>query len=72
VQAVTSLAHSLGLSVTAEGVETAEVWTHLRELGCELGQGYYFARPLSSEAADALLLPGAGEWVVALPATRFS
>jgi diguanylate cyclase (GGDEF)-like protein/PAS domain S-box-containing protein len=53
VSAVVSLGRALRLSVVAEGVETAEEAAHLRELGCELGQGYYFARPLAPAQADA-------------------
>jgi diguanylate cyclase (GGDEF)-like protein/PAS domain S-box-containing protein len=67
VQAVTSLAHTLGLDVIAEGVETAETWAHLAAIGCEVGQGYYFARPLSSDAAEELLKVGGGALTVPLP-----
>ncbi|HEX6741485.1 MAG TPA: bifunctional diguanylate cyclase/phosphodiesterase, partial [Sphingomicrobium sp.] len=52
VRAVLSLADALGMSTTAEGIETVELATTLATLGCASGQGYYFARPL--EAADAL------------------
>jgi diguanylate cyclase (GGDEF)-like protein/PAS domain S-box-containing protein len=45
VSAMVALAHRLGLSVTAEGVETAAQADRLRALGCDLGQGYFFARP---------------------------
>lgn len=45
VEAVVRLGHSLGLSVVAEGVETALQLNHLRELGCDRGQGYLFGRP---------------------------
>ena len=38
------LAHTLGLTVTAESVETAAQFAHLRQLGCDTGQGWYFAR----------------------------
>lgn len=55
VQAITALAHSLGMDVIAEGIETAEQLARLRALACEYGQGYYFARPIDSEAAYALL-----------------
>jgi diguanylate cyclase (GGDEF)-like protein len=52
VRAVLSLADALGMSTTAEGIETVELATTLATLGCSSGQGFYFARPL--EAADAL------------------
>jgi len=52
VRAVLSLAEALGMSTTAEGIETVELATTLATLGCASGQGFYFARPL--EAAVAL------------------
>jgi diguanylate cyclase (GGDEF)-like protein len=55
VHAVIRLAHTLGLAVTAEGVETAAQRDDLRATGCELGQGYYFAKPLPPESLEALL-----------------
>jgi diguanylate cyclase (GGDEF)-like protein len=51
VRAVLSLADALGMSTTAEGIETVELATTLTALGCASGQGYYFARPLEPEAA---------------------
>ncbi|HZC37817.1 MAG TPA: EAL domain-containing protein [Sphingomicrobium sp.] len=51
VRAVLSLAEALGMSTTAEGIETVELATTLATLGCASGQGYYFAKPLESEAA---------------------
>jgi EAL domain-containing protein (putative c-di-GMP-specific phosphodiesterase class I) len=51
VRAVLSLAEALGMSTTAEGVETVELATTLAALGCASGQGFYFARPLEAEAA---------------------
>jgi diguanylate cyclase (GGDEF)-like protein/PAS domain S-box-containing protein len=54
VQAVITLAKTLGLDVTAEGVEHADQLTLLRELGCQLGQGYFFARPLRDEQVAEL------------------
>ena len=46
VSAVMALGHALGLTVTAEGVETAEQLRILAELGCDTAQGYLFARPI--------------------------
>jgi diguanylate cyclase (GGDEF)-like protein len=51
VRAVLSLAEALGMSTTAEGIETVELATTLATLGCASGQGYYFAKPLEAEAA---------------------
>ena len=51
VRAVLSLADALGMSTTAEGIETVELATTLAALGCAAGQGYYFARPLEAGAA---------------------
>jgi len=48
---VLSLADALGMSTTAEGIETVELATTLATLGCAAGQGYYFAKPLEAEAA---------------------
>jgi diguanylate cyclase (GGDEF)-like protein len=55
IRAVVTLARSLGITVTAEGVETTEQLSQLRELGCEQGQGYYFARPVSADRLPELL-----------------
>jgi diguanylate cyclase (GGDEF)-like protein/PAS domain S-box-containing protein len=55
VRTIVSLAQGLGLDVVAEGVETDSQLSHLRELGCQYGQGYIFARPLSGKDAGALL-----------------
>lgn len=51
VRAVLSLADALGMSTTAEGIETVELATTLATLGCSSGQGYYFAKPLEADAA---------------------
>ena len=51
VRAVLSLADALGMSTTAEGIETVELATTLATLGCASGQGYYFAKPLEADAA---------------------
>ena len=46
VEAVIALAHGLGISVVAEGIETEAQFEVLRAMGCDIGQGYLFARPL--------------------------
>jgi EAL domain-containing protein (putative c-di-GMP-specific phosphodiesterase class I) len=48
--AIIALGTSLSLEVVAEGIELPEQATSLEELGCELGQGYLFAKPMSSLA----------------------
>ena len=55
VSAVVGLGHSLGLSVVAEGVETEEVAALLRELGCDVGQGWLFGRPVPAHRIDAMV-----------------
>jgi EAL domain-containing protein (putative c-di-GMP-specific phosphodiesterase class I) len=55
VEAVISLALSLGLEVTGEGVESAEQLELLRGMGCDLVQGYHLARPLPSDEVEQLL-----------------
>jgi EAL domain-containing protein (putative c-di-GMP-specific phosphodiesterase class I) len=55
VQSLVQLAHSLGMSVTAEGIETHEHLTCVQELGCEYGQGYWFSKPLNQQAMAQLL-----------------
>jgi EAL domain-containing protein (putative c-di-GMP-specific phosphodiesterase class I) len=53
--AIISLAHALGLSTVAEGIETGEQLAVLAALGCDLGQGYLFARPAPAEAFGDVL-----------------
>jgi EAL domain-containing protein (putative c-di-GMP-specific phosphodiesterase class I) len=69
VRAIAAIAHSMGMDVVAEGVETVEQLEGLRAIGCEYAQGFYFSRPVDVTAAtelivsppwqgDALLIPG--------------
>jgi len=55
LSALVTLAHSMGTRTIAEGVETKEQLARLREAGYDFGQGYYFAGPLPSQAAGALI-----------------
>ncbi len=55
VRAIVSLAHILGLDIIAEGIETESQLAQLRELDCEQGQGYLFAKPLPVQAVENLL-----------------
>ncbi len=50
VRATIDLAHSLGLRVVGEGVESADLLERLIELGCEYAQGYYISRPIAADA----------------------
>jgi len=52
VRAVIAMARPLRCEVVAEGVESMETWTFLRELGCDLAQGYYLSRPLPAAALE--------------------
>jgi len=49
VRSTIELAHNLGLRVVAEGVQSGQVWEELKRLGCDVGQGYFFSRPLVAE-----------------------
>jgi EAL domain-containing protein (putative c-di-GMP-specific phosphodiesterase class I) len=55
VTAIINLAHTLGVVAVAEGVESPEQVRRLRALGCDLGQGYHFGRPLPPDDLTARL-----------------
>ncbi|SFF56169.1 putative bifunctional diguanylate cyclase/phosphodiesterase [Blastococcus tunisiensis] len=55
VRTAIDLGHNLGLTVVAEGVERAEHVTALRALGCDIAQGYHYARPMGGEQMTELL-----------------
>jgi EAL domain-containing protein (putative c-di-GMP-specific phosphodiesterase class I) len=55
IRTIVTLGHNLGLTVTAEGIEAPLQLERLRGLGCESGQGYLFAKPLSVEQVEAML-----------------
>jgi diguanylate cyclase (GGDEF)-like protein/PAS domain S-box-containing protein len=79
VRSVVTLAHDLGMSVVAEGVETNEQLRQLRDLGCELAQGYLFSRPVPGDVARSMVVPdsvrigdGYGRLPRLAPPTRMS
>lgn len=55
INAIVTLAHNLQMDVVAEGIETILEQDTLKDLGCEFGQGYLFAKPLNLEAATELI-----------------
>jgi EAL domain-containing protein (putative c-di-GMP-specific phosphodiesterase class I) len=56
VSAIVSLAHTLGRTVVAEGVETPEQLAALREMRCDIAQGFLIARPLTAAATEVLYI----------------
>jgi diguanylate cyclase (GGDEF)-like protein len=58
VRAVVDLAHVLGVTTVAEGVENVETARRLREFGCEVAQGYYYSPPVSAAAMMNMLAAG--------------
>jgi len=60
VQSILALAHNLGMTAIAEGVETREQLNHLQRLNCPMAQGFYFAKPLPAAAAEHLLVTWSG------------
>ena len=61
VETILGLANNLGIGVVAEGVETAEQADRLRQMACPHGQGFWFSRPVTADAAGNLLAAGP-EW----------
>jgi EAL domain-containing protein (putative c-di-GMP-specific phosphodiesterase class I) len=59
VEAIVTLSRAMRLSITVEGIEHAAQATVLRELGCQEGQGYLFARPMPLAELSLLFAPGA-------------
>ena len=55
MQAVQTLGQGLGIEITAEGIETPEQLAELRDMGCAIGQGFFFAKPLSSVSLTVML-----------------
>ena len=69
IRAATELAHAFGMRVVGEGVDTAESMAALRDLGCEIAQGFYIARPMRADLlpewaraySSATALPGSAK-----------
>ncbi|MBA3327958.1 MAG: EAL domain-containing protein [Solirubrobacterales bacterium] len=68
VRAMISMAHNLGLSTVAEGIEDPVQVAQLRTLGCEYGQGFLFAKPLAAEHVAALVSAWDSDAIVRLGA----
>jgi EAL domain-containing protein (putative c-di-GMP-specific phosphodiesterase class I) len=54
-ETIIALAKSLGLKVVAEGIEKEVHWRILADMGCDLGQGFFFSQPLEAGRAEAIL-----------------
>jgi EAL domain-containing protein (putative c-di-GMP-specific phosphodiesterase class I) len=63
VKATIDLAHGLGMIATAEGIETEDQARLLRELGCDVGQGYWIAQPLEPDAVGDWEREFAEQWL---------
>jgi EAL domain-containing protein (putative c-di-GMP-specific phosphodiesterase class I) len=68
VRSTVALAHSLGLPVIAEGIESAEQLRRLRALGCEFGQGFLFSQALDERRARSLLQSWSADEILSLSA----
>ncbi len=55
IECIITMAKKLGIVLIAEGVETEEQYLYIKEQGCEITQGYYFSKPVSSKDIDKLL-----------------
>ncbi len=69
VKAIVQMAQGLGLSVTAEGIETAEQLAALKALGCSTGQGFGLGRPAPAEVIEGLLRGAAAQQAGQAPAS---
>jgi EAL domain-containing protein (putative c-di-GMP-specific phosphodiesterase class I) len=54
VSAMIALAQNLGMTALAEGIETEAEWQFLADRGCELGQGYFFSKPVPADEILAM------------------
>ncbi|HEY1463617.1 MAG TPA: EAL domain-containing protein [Terriglobales bacterium] len=70
VRIIIMLAHNLGMKVVAEGTETIEQINHLKQLDCEVAQGFYYSKPVDNATIAELLLNGIGRATVAVAAGK--
>jgi diguanylate cyclase (GGDEF)-like protein/PAS domain S-box-containing protein len=62
IETIISLGHRLDMTVLGEGIETKEQLWHLRELGCELGQGFLFSPAVPADDVESMLSRKVGDW----------
>jgi EAL domain-containing protein (putative c-di-GMP-specific phosphodiesterase class I) len=62
VRMIIELAHTLGISIIAEGVESEQQAEQLKQMGCDLGQGFHFSEPLSPEESSRFFYRGNPYW----------
>jgi diguanylate cyclase (GGDEF)-like protein len=67
VRSAIDMGHGLGLRVVAEGIETAAAASRLREFGCDVAQGYFYAKPMSGESFETWLKDRPRVPVIAVP-----
>jgi diguanylate cyclase (GGDEF)-like protein len=67
VRSAIDMGHGLGLKVTAEGIETEQAAARLREFGCDIGQGYWYARPMPTDDLQAWLAGKERVPIIAIP-----
>lgn len=65
VRSSIDMAHQLGMSCVAEGVETADHWQNMHGMGCDVAQGYYIAKPMDAEALAGFCARHAAGWTPA-------
>jgi EAL domain-containing protein (putative c-di-GMP-specific phosphodiesterase class I) len=68
VRSAIEMGHSLGLKVVAEGIETPLAAERLRMMGCDIAQGYLFAKPMSCGALEQWLADKVRVAIIAVPA----